>query len=358
MEDKKDKKSAPINVVDIAKKLWPHRKTYFKVLPATLVITYLIIVCIPRYYSCTVSLAPEPTGASSMSGSLGSLASSFGLGSLSKLGSQDALFSEIYPDILKSNDFISQLMTVKITTKDNETTCNYYTYLRDKQKEAWWNTVIGSIRNMISIPDQDTYNGEEILDVFYLTKTQSDIFNAASSKISSSIDKKTDVVSITVKDQDPLVCATMANETCKKLQDFIIAYRTNKAHIDHDYYEKLVAEAKESYEKARQQYVLFADSHQDAFLPSYKTKEEGLENEMQLRYNVYTAMSNQLQAATAKLQEATPAFTVIQSASVPVKPAGPKRVVTAVFMTILAFIIISAKILLKESYQKTEKKSE
>ena len=54
MEERK-----PIDISNIIKKLWPNRKKYYYVLPATLIITYLFIVCIPRYYSCNVSLAPE-----------------------------------------------------------------------------------------------------------------------------------------------------------------------------------------------------------------------------------------------------------------------------------------------------------
>ena len=52
MEEKKN--IAPIDLVAIFKKLRLHRKTYYKVLPATLIITYLITVCVPRYYRCTV----------------------------------------------------------------------------------------------------------------------------------------------------------------------------------------------------------------------------------------------------------------------------------------------------------------
>jgi len=73
-----------------------------------------------------------------------------------------------------------------------------------------------------------------------------------------------------------------------------------------------------------------------------------LENEMQLKYNVYTAMNSQMQTAAAKLQEATPAFTVIQSASIPVKPAGPKRMIISIAMTIIAFITLSIGIIAKE----------
>lgn len=346
MEEKKN--IAPINFVDIFKKLWPHRKTYYKVLPATLIITYLITVCVPRYYKCSVSLAPEPTGPST-SGSLSSLASSFGLGSLSKLGNMDALNVEIYPDILRSNDFVAELMMVEVTTKKGNYKGNYYTYLRDKQDAAWWDVVKAKISEWIKPTPKDAASGKEKLDVFNLTKLQSDIFSSAAGKIKCNVDKKTDVVTITVQDQDPLVSATMANATCKKLQDFITTYRTNKAHIDYEYYKKLTEESKAAYVKARQQYVTYADANMDVNLTSFKAKEEDLENEMQLKYNVYTAMTTQMQAAAAKLQEATPAFTVIQSATVPNKPAGPKRTMISLGMMILAFIIISARILIKST---------
>lgn len=343
MEEKKN--NAPIDVTAIFKKLWPHRKTYYKVLPAVLIITYLITVCIPRYYKCTVKLAPEPTGPS-VSGSLSSLASSFGLGSLSKMGNLDALNVEIYPDIIKSMDFVADLMLVQVTTKKGDIKTNYYTYLRDYQKNAWWEVLKARILEWIEPTPKDTYSGEKKISVFNLTKQQSDIFNSVSGKIKCNVDKKTDVVSITVTDLDPLVCATIANMTCKKLQEFIIAYRTNKANIDYEYYKKLTAEAKSAYVKVRKQYVTLADANQDVMLPSYKAKEEDLEDEMQLKYNVYTAMNTQMQAAQAKLQEATPAFTVIQSASVPIKPAGPKRVLISIGMMIFAFFVVSAQIMI------------
>jgi hypothetical protein len=346
MEEKKN--IAPIDFVAIFKKLWPHRKTYYKVLPATLIITYLITVCVPRYYRCTVSLAPEPTGAS-MSGSLGSLASSFGMGSLSKMGNNDALYVEIYPDILKSNDFIAELMTIEVKTKKGDVKANYYTYLRDHQSAAWWDVIKGTIAEWINPTPKDSYGGEEKISIFNLTKQQSDIFGAARGNIRCSVDKKTDVVSITVQDQDPLVCAIMANATCKKLQEFIVHYRTNKAHIDYEYYKKLAAEGKAAYVKVRQQYVTYADANQDVMLASYKAKEEDLENEMQLKYNIYTAMNSQMQAAAAKLQEATPAFTIIQSASVPTKPAGPKRTFISIGIMILSFFILSSWLLVKNN---------
>ena len=66
---------------------------------------------------------------------------------------------------------------------------------------------------------------------------------------------------------------------------------------------------------------------------------------MQIKFNTYNALNTQLQAAKAKVQEKTPAFTIIQGASVPIKPAGPKRMFFVLAMMFMAFILTIGYIL-------------
>lgn len=344
-EEKKDIK--PIDFAQVSKKLWAQRKLYYKVLPATLIITYLLMVCIPRYYRCEISLAPETSG-TSISGSIESLASSFGLGSLGKLNSDDAIYAEIYPEVVSSKNFIAELMTVEIKTQKDSLRCNYYTYLRDHQKSAWWGYIINYITNLFKEKTKDSYDGKETISVFDLTRKQEMLFKAAQNKISCRYDKKTDIVYLRVQDQDPLVCAMMAEATSQKLQEFIVRYRTNKARIDYEYYKSLCEQARQDYEVALAKYAASADAHTNTVLATYQAKVESLENDMQTKYNIYTAMSTQMQASRAKLQEATPAFTVIESASIPHKPAGPKRMIISILMTLLATFVLSCKILMRK----------
>ena len=72
-----------------------------------------------------------------------------------------------------------------------------------------------------------------------------------------------------------------------------------------------------------------------------------MKNEMSMCQSTYTAMSTQLQACKARVQERTPAFTMLQSASVPNKPAGPKRMIFVAFMLVLATIGCACYILRK-----------
>ena len=74
-------------------------------------------------------------------------------------------------------------------------------------------------------------------------------------------------------------------------------------------------------------------------MQSYKLKESDLENDMQLKFNAYSVMLNQLQMAEAKLQERIPAFTVIQGATVPLKPAGPKRMLNILFFMVFTAVL-------------------
>jgi hypothetical protein len=344
-----EQKKQPVDFVDIYKRLKPHKKKYYYVMGTTLIVTYLLMVCVPRYYKSEVSLAPEPTGGS-FSGSLESLASSFGLGgSLAKLGSQDAIYAEIYPEVVASKNFIADLMTVEVKTKKGDVQCDYYTYMSEHRKEAWWEFLIEKVRDLFDTTPDNTPDNKDKVSVFKHTKKQDAIFKLIEKNVKCRYDKKTDIVHIIVIDQDPLVSAIMAEAACTKLQEFIIKYRTNKTRIDYEHYKKLSEKAKVDFEEAAQKYAAYTDSHINAIRNTYLTKAENLENEMESKWTLYSTINNQLQTAGAKLQESTPAFTIIEGASIPFRPAGPKRTIIAILMSLLSFFVLSGWLLLKKS---------
>ena len=140
-------------------------------------------------------------------------------------------------------------------------------------------------------------------------------------------------------DQDKLICKTIADSVKLLLQDYITDYRTNKARIDEEYYRKLVSEARHDYDKARQQYAVFSDANMNIKLESYKSKLTDMENEMQLKFNTYTTLMTQYQIARAKVQERTPAFSLLVGPAVPIKPAGPKRMLFVLGMLVMATFV-------------------
>ena len=149
-------------------------------------------------------------------------------------------------------------------------------------------------------------------------------------------------------DQDAVSAPTRAATVKNRLQNFITDYRTSKARVDLEYNKKITAETKARYEKARQKYAEFMDSNQDIILQTVRPKQTDLENEMQLQYNAYTQAAAQYLAAEAKVQQETPAFTTLQSATVPVLKAGPKRAQMCLIFVFLAFLGTTGAILYKE----------
>lgn len=309
------------------------------------IIGVIIAFSIPKTYKTGVMLAPEASGTNLGSG-LSSMASLVGLNK-NILGGDDAIFPEIYPDLMQSTDFVVSLFPIKVKSSDGKINTTYYNYMEKEQKMPWWNYPKAWFATIIkNIKDGDGKANNKI-NPFRLTNAQFDIAQAISGNIECSVDKKTSVISIVVKDQDPLISATMADSIKARLQVFITNYRTNKARNDLAYMENLFKEAKDDYVRARQIYASFSDNNQDLILQTFKMKEEELENEMQLRYNIYTQVAEQLQLAKSKVQERTPAFTVVQSATVPVKHSNRPKIFTLAIYTLLAFFIRAIMLIYK-----------
>lgn len=321
-----------------------------------------IILPIPRYYKSTVKLAPEISGMSG-GGSLGSIAQQFGVDiSKANLQGSDAIIPDLYPDLIKSVDFQVGLFNINVQTINGDLNTTYYDYLLKHQKISWIERDIEKITNKIisdpakNFPFPKGGGANDVVNPSRLTRDQFTVCNKIGANVSCEVDKKTSVISIEVTDQDPLISTTMADSVRLHLQKFITKYRTQKAQNDLDYALRLQTDAKKKYEKARREYADYSDAHQDVVLQEFQSKTEDLENEMQLRYNSYTAMTTQVQAAQAKLREQTPAFTTLQSATVPIKPAGPKRMVFCAVFVILAAIIVSVYSFAKENSKKNKKK--
>lgn len=349
-EQKKD----VIDLTEVWKLLKTKKKVFFIVLPIVFVLSCLYIFPQPRYYRCSVKLAPEITGENA-AGGLSSLASQFGV----NLGgaSQDAIYPLLYPDVVSSNEFVIGLLGINVKSVDGLVNTDYYNYMAKLQKK---NPITAPVKKMMrsvtklfaskdlpSPPNKGTG-----MSAFRMSKKDSELLDQIKSNISCDVDKKTEVITIKVEDQDPLVCATMADSVRGHLQTFITKYRTNKARVDVEHYEKLAKQSKREYEYCVREYSAYCDANQDVMLQSFISKRDELENEMQLKFNAYSAMRTQLEAMRAKLQEKTPAFTTIESATVPVKPAGPKRIIFIFGMCFFATFVTALWLARKQLFKK------
>ena len=331
-----------------------YKKLYYKVLAVTAVFAVIYTLSLPNFYKVTVKLSPELNSRRSTN-SLSSMASMFGITLQGAAGNTtEALFPTLYPDLMNSVAFHTTLFDIPVHRDKEDSVMTYYTYLSKGQKAPWWSEAMGATTKAIA----SLFAGEKKkkepakVDPFRLTRKQAAIVKSMEKRIVCDVDKKTMMITINVTDQDPLIAATIADSVKYRLQDFITDYRTKKAKVDLAYSRKLFKEAKERYDKARQLYASYSDANQDIILQSYRTKLVDLENEMQLQFNNYNRVAQQMQIAEAKVQEETPAFTTLQSATVPIKKAGPARAKMVIIFLFLAFLGTTVSVLHKEKQLK------
>lgn len=333
-----------IDLMVILRKIIAIRKKIYKAAGIGLVIGVIIAISIPKQYTVEVTLSPE-MGSAKGSG-LSGLAASF-LGSDVAMGEgTDALNASLSADIVSSTPFLLELSTMEIPVlKDENMTLN--TYL-DKESSPWWNYVIGvpgiiigGIKSLLTEGDDGSMVFNRINQgTIELSKKESKKIEALKSMIAATIDKKTSMTSVTVTMQSPRVAAVVADSVVKKLQEYIIDYRTSKAKEDCIYLEKLFKERQQEYYAAQKKYANYMDSHDNIILQSVRAEQERLQNDMSLAYQVYSQVASQLQVARAKVQEEKPVFAIVEPAVVPLNPSGTSRKIYILAFTFLSVCIV------------------
>lgn len=334
-----------IDLMDLLRKVIGIRKKIYKAAGIGLIIGVIVAISIPKQYTVEVTLSPEM--GNNKGGGLSGLAASF-LGSGVSMGDgTDALNASLSADIVSSTPFLLELSNMKVPVSGSEK-ISLSSYL-DEESSPWWSyvigfpgMVIGGVKSLfIEDEDESIFSDKASQGTIELSKKESQKIESLKKKIVASVDKKTSMTSVTATFQDSKVAAVVADSVVKKLQEYIIDYRTSKSKEDCIYLEKLFKERQQEYYVAQKKYADYMDSHDNIILQSVRTEQERLQNDMSLAYQVYSQVASQLQVARAKVQEEKPVFAVVEPAVVPLEPSGTSRKVY-----VLAFIFLSVCIVI------------
>ncbi len=335
-----------IDLMDLLRKVIGIRKKIYKAAGIGLIIGVIVAISIPKQYTVEVTLSPEM--GNNKGGGLSGLAASF-LGSGVSMGDgTDALNASLSADIVSSTPFLLELSNMKVPVSGSEE-ISLSSYL-DEESSPWWSyvigfpgMVIGGVKSLfIEDEDESIFSDKASQGTIELSKKESQKIESLKKKIVASVDKKTSMTSVTATFQDSKVAAVVADSVVKKLQEYIIDYRTSKSKEDCLYLENLFKERQQEYYEAQRKYADYMDSHDNIILQSVRTEQERLQNDMSLAYQVYSQVAGQLQVARAKVQEEKPVFAVVEPAVVPLYPSGTSRkVYVLVFVFLSVCIVIS-----------------
>ena len=356
----KQNRTKEIDVVGLAKKVLKEKWLLAKFIAVFAILGVVYAFNKQKEYTSIVVLAPEASSMG-MSSSLSDIAGMVGLNLGGNNTTPDAIYPEIYPDVFSSPDFIVPLFDIKVSLLKESGEKTYSEHIMEDYKMEFWRYPmywLGETIRSIREKGEDAQANNKKPNLFQLSRQQEGLYQKISGNIGCQMNKGTNIITISVTDIDPKVAAIIADTLRVRLQEYITNYRTSKARVDLEYYKKLAANAKQDYERARQRYGSYSDRNMEVVLESYRAKQEDLENDMQLKFNNYSQTFMQVQQAQAKLQERTPAFTVIQSASVPLRASSIPRLYMLIGFILLGCICDALWVLfLRQFFVKNKSKN-
>lgn len=341
-----------IDLIELFKHIWVRRKALLKWCIVGMVTGIVIAYSIPREYECVVRLAPEKAN-QSMGGLRGmsDMAAMVGI-NVGTGNNTGGLNEMVYPEILRSTPFMSQFANIPVEVDGAKTTL--MEYLDKDQKKAWWSYLFAAPGKVLGWLLGSDSESQAQYNPYKPDKETRAFYEALSQRISASTDKKTDLISVRVMMQDPMVAAVVADSVVNKLQEFMIQYQTSKARHDLNNSQMLLQKAKAEYDIAMSELAKAQDQNRNLVSRSAMIHVDNLSNKRNLAYNLYQQLASQVELSKLKVQEDTPVVTVLDPPMAPNRTKSPRKMVIMAGFIFLFGVGYAGFIIVKEFLKKEE----
>lgn len=349
-----------IDIMELISKLWKKRKMIIKWCIVGAVIGLVAGFSIPKTYTSSVTLAPEvqqKTGSG-----VSSIASMMGVNLNNSL---DAINAEMFPDVVHSTPFIVELFDLPVTfeRKDSVITTTLLDYMLEYQRSPWWSHVIKAPFKALAwcidlvTPDEEEEGVAGPLNPTNLPKKERKVVKFFAENIMVNVDNKTLKTEMSLEMQDPKVVYTVMDAVVTNLKEYMTEYRSSKSRQDVENLSVICEQRKADYYKAQQAYAEYIDANKSVIRQSAQAERERLQQEMNLAYQVYSQVAQQMEGARIQAEQAKPVFAVVQPPVVPLRKTAPSKAKMLIIWTFLAGCCAAAWVLFGEDYWKKIKEA-
>lgn len=242
-------------------------------------------------------------------------------------GGSDAVRPDLYPDVLKSTPFFLELLKIKVRTKDNKEMLFsqfYDTFVLDNKIEEK--------DTKVKFPTSNQY-----IAVSYQTEKN---LKDLRERISAVIDKKTGLITVTVKLPDPVVATLITDYGMNFLTNYITNYRTEKSKRDLNFLAERLDAAKGKYFNNQAKKAQYSDQYQLSMmkLQTADLQRERIESEYKISSTFYNTLLQKYEEAKLKVQQETPVIKILEPPVVPNQRSEPKRAIIVLIATFLGGI--------------------
>lgn len=161
----------------------------------------------------------------------------------------------------------------------------------------------------MQVPDKGMTYGEYLGEVDTIAEIRD--------RISYRLTNQNAAMIVSFTDRDALVASQMLDSVTIQLQRIVTNYRHNMAEVSMRNATKNMQDAKQRYEKCRQAYTAFSDSHANGKTKSVLMEEKRLEKETTVAYDHLRSATNEYVRQKSLMQRSYMSFAVVQANTVP-----------------------------------------
>lgn len=344
-----------IDIVEIIKTLWQHRKIILWGGLAGVVLGLFVAYTSPKQYKVITTMLPQSEEGVSMGG-LSSLAAIAGFDiDLSDNGSE--ISPVIYPQIMESETFLLDLMHSKYTFKELKQPTSIFDYYTKYAGKGLVATIrkytIGLSGTFKEALKKRKPIGKPTNDG--LTHMSEDEYNLAKMLkgcVTLTINKKEGYLTLTSIFEQDILTAQVAKRAQQLLQETITAYKTKRANEQLIFFEKRYNEKKIEYQQAQGKLAGYKDRNLFVTSAIGGSQETRLQNEYNLSYSVFSELAKQYENAKIKVKRVTPVYIILKPVVVPNEPFAPRKTIILLVAVFLGGAIGCGVVLGKDFYKK------
>ena len=342
--------SDEIDLKDLFIKIWTQRKLIFVVTAIAIVIGLLVAFLSPVEYSASCTVVPQQTEKSG--GNLAGIASMMGV-NLGSGMSGETLSPTVYPNIVKSAPYCSDIMQTKITTKKSSVPITLYEYYtEDEYRDRNLFSIIakytiglpGTILSAITSNDsedlgQAIYSDTITGKVISLSEDERKVYEIISNNIQLELNSKDGYIVLGYSFGEPEAVAQITQNLYTTLDKYVRNYKAQKAEDNLIFVQSSYEDARADFLRKQSELAAFQDANRDLSTASARAILRRLNSEYDIAFTVYNELAKQLEQAKLAVKQSIPVLTVIDPVVVPNQKSAPRRAMILIVFTFLGVII-------------------
>lgn len=157
-------------------------------------------------------------------------------------------------------------------------------------------------------------------------------------QIDAALDRRTGILTLHVRMNDPVLAAGVANGVCVALQDIVVNAMTSQAGANRRFIEGRLRDAQHDLARAEDQLRSFRENNLRGASPRLLTEDARLQRVVRVQEEILMTLTRQYEIAGVDEQRDVPVINVLDPAVPPAFRSAPRRSTLAVLGLLLGFV--------------------